>query len=343
MEHVVARTGVTIVGGCGAGDACGVWDYSVALAEALRAEGIDPELVNASDWSARGFLRTVKRLRSSKEPVVMQFPSVAFLRRLLPFALPLLVGRPVVATIHEFSRRGLPSKLLTSLIFLRADRFAFTNSMEAERARRWFPWIGDRSTIIPIGNAIGTATARARDIDCAYFGILRSNGQIERFLEIVRGIKRPGLRCCIVGRAAKGEEQYVRSLMQEAQREGIEVVVDADDAAVASLLARSKVAILPFADGISSRRTTVLAAMGNGALVISTPPAPEESFFQGLALIGATDAELTAQAEQFLKRPELFEAVRDAASAYAARHSWPAIARSYVDVIEQARARSVRA
>ncbi|WP_210318589.1 hypothetical protein, partial [Aureimonas endophytica] len=255
------RQTIVIVAGRREEAACGVWDYSVLLAEALRRTGAEVRLVNARDWSLRGFLALARSLRGEKARILIQYPSSAFEKRLLPYFLPFaLLPHRTAVTIHEFSYKRLPAKILTCLPMAFAGSVVFTSPVEAAAARH-SPRRRREVAVIPIGSNIPAVAAREKAIDLVYFGIIRENGRLESFLEVLERLPRGSVRAAILGSVAAGSGAYAKAIEARAAAVGATLRLEADAEEVAELLSASKVALLPYDDGISSRRGTALAAM----------------------------------------------------------------------------------
>jgi len=99
-------------------------------------------------------------------------------------------------------------------------------------------------------------------------------------------------------------------------------------------LATSDVCVLPYRDGASPRRGSLLAALTQGIPVVTTTPAP--AVYDGLPAfrdgevarwVPVGDARAIAGAVQAILRDDLLAArLRVGAAAYAKRFTWPAIA-----------------
>ena len=104
-----------------------------------------------------------------------------------------------------------------------------------------------------------------------YFGQIRPNKGLEQFLELAnRSIasKRP-FKFKIMGSVPGAHQGYMRSL-RSACSPAVDWALDLSFADVAETLAASFAAYLPFPDGASERRGSLLAALANGLPVLST-------------------------------------------------------------------------
>ncbi|WP_188908216.1 glycosyltransferase family protein [Aureimonas endophytica] len=146
-------------------------------------------------------------------------------------------------------------------------------------------------------------------------------------LQEIRGHR---LTAAIVGSVADGAAPYVTTMRARAEALGATLHLDADPITVAEILSASKLAFLPYEDGISSRRGTALAAIANGTLVVTTPPrAAADDHFRDLCVLGENTEELARQVEAVLVSADSFEGMRAAAQAFARSQDWASIAERY--------------
>jgi glycosyltransferase involved in cell wall biosynthesis len=108
-----------------------------------------------------------------------------------------------------------------------------------------------------------------------------------------------------------------------------------EDAAVSGYLSAADVVALPFNDGASYRRGTLMAAIQHGGAVITTQPAvPIPAFADGdnLSLVPALDAAALAEAlRRLYESPDERARLRDGAAALARQFDWTEIGRATAD------------
>ena len=108
-----------------------------------------------------------------------------------------------------------------------------------------------------------------------------------------------------------------------------------EDEAVSAYLSAADALALPFADGASYRRGTLMAALQHGSPVVTTTPAvPVPTFRDGenMRLVPPGDAAALAAALRHLyETPEERARLRMGAAALAQQFEWPQIARATAD------------
>jgi glycosyltransferase involved in cell wall biosynthesis len=108
-----------------------------------------------------------------------------------------------------------------------------------------------------------------------------------------------------------------------------------DDAAVGAYLTASDAVVLPFTDGASYRRGSLMAAIRYGcAIITTTPQVPVPLFRDGenMLLVKPGDADGLADAmRQLHESAEMREQLRKGASELAHTFEWPEIARATTD------------
>jgi glycosyltransferase involved in cell wall biosynthesis len=128
----------------------------------------------------------------------------------------------------------------------------------------------------------------------------------------------------------------LRKLEDAALRGAVTLTGELDDDEAARTLAGCTLIVLPFRDGVSLRRTTLMAALALGRAVISTRAAvPPAALHDGrhIVLVPPADAVALARAMVELaddpdRRRTLGEQARAAAGAF----TWPAIAAQTEDL-----------
>jgi glycosyltransferase involved in cell wall biosynthesis len=168
-----------------------------------------------------------------------------------------------------------------------------------------------------------------------YFGHIAPGKGIETLLEVRRRLS-SDVPIALVGQTPPQFKSYCEAIVHEAESLGIAVHLNEPVDRVARILSSSVAAILPFPDGISLRRGSALAAMANGALVITTKPYPGSEVFEDLAVCCGSTDELAEAIDAVHRDATRWTDRREAAMVYANSSSWPAVAASYVSAIRRA-------
>jgi glycosyltransferase involved in cell wall biosynthesis len=115
-------------------------------------------------------------------------------------------------------------------------------------------------------------------------------------------------------------------------------------AEVAGWLRCLDVAVLPFADGASPRRTSILAAWANGVPVLTTTPASADGWptdpAPAVTVPPGDDSALATALHQVLRDQDRREALVRAGAAAARRSSWREVTAQTLVVYEEALARA---
>ena len=261
---------------------CGVADYSYCLLQSEEGKNTNWKLLYTKDLSFSGFRRTIKEIKASGDAVVnLQYPSRGYGKSLFPHLLcayvRLFTRKKMVVTIHEYTQLGWKGALCAYLLLWFANQLIFTNEFERNAAIRKVSCVKKRSTVIKIFSNISQAdnlkkiSERTYDVGC--FGYIRPLKGIENFIEVVKAIKDQqgiSLNAYILGETWPELKEYTDTIRKMAAEAGITIIEGKDDAEVATILADTKVAYLPYPDGLSERRGSFLAFVRNLALIVST-------------------------------------------------------------------------
>lgn len=270
---------VTVVTGSFPPEVCGVGDYTCRLLEAAPASW---RLFKEDDWSLKSSFAIIKRFLSLKTPyVIIQYPTQGYGWSILPHILTIFgkITRRYrsVWVLHEYMSLSKKSRLMLDFVSHFSDLIVFTTEPERNHACAQLLFSNRlRTTIIPILSNIPRSPQllhfRARAIDLAYFGHIRPNKGLEVFVKVVSMAKNvnPSLRISVIGEVPVGYEGYACSIARECEQSGIDMRIGLSDEAVADELANVKILYLPFKDGVSARRGSVLAGLSNGALIAAS-------------------------------------------------------------------------
>ena len=271
---------VAMVSGSCPPDTCGIGDYTATLVRELQARGVEVEIITGDQWSASGSISLKKQIQSARADIVhLQYPTLGYGMGLAPQALSLLM--PLVVTIHEVSQAQVLRRLSLYPFSMRS-RIIFTTHFERAYATRFAPWVSKRASVIPICSQIPSAplSQEARTTDIVYFGLFRTNKGIEHVMRLAELVKGEGLPYVVrmVGAMDAHLPNYYNNLRSLAKRLPVVWVVGQDVEQVAAVLGRCQIGYMPFPDGASERRTSLLALLANGVAVVTTrgPHTPPE-------------------------------------------------------------------
>jgi glycosyltransferase involved in cell wall biosynthesis len=319
---------------------CGVKNYAHSLAQALAERDIVADVLTPNDWGANSVFEFARQLREENYDIVhLQYPSVGYRGSLFPHVLGLMkVADVSMMTVHEYSALPLAQRISTQLFRGTASRVIFASQYERSLYNRQLLNLGAPQTVIPIGsNVPEAATNGSRDTTVVYFGQIRPRKGIEQFIELAQKSiesQRP-FSFHILGSAPAAHQQYMRDLQQNAP-DGVRWSIDLEFAQVSEILASSFVAYLPFPDGVSERRGSMLAALTNGLPVVSTigEATPEEMlpFF----LPSTSSDEALSLLDCLVEDPERYARLCTASRIHAARYTWSSIAAQHVLVYREA-------
>ena len=319
--------------------ACGIGDYTAKLAEALTAGGIEVDIYSTNvDW---GFLKAkqlaTKISATTPDVIHIQYPGTGYGHKLGPQALSFLL-KPCVVTIHEASQVHLLRKLSLYPFAFGAEQLIFSSDFEMDYAIKFAPWLANRARAIPIGSFISSPTESCeKDLDdIVSFGLIRPNKGIEQLIALAALIKSQclPLNIRIIGSVDPKRSQYLEELQSASKGLPITWDIGLSEPQVANLLARSRIAYMPFPDGASERRSSLLAVLLNGVATISTKgPFTTNEMAESLAFADTPEQALLA-IKQLLEKPERLYALAQRAREYGQKRSWPHIASQHVELYQ---------
>lgn len=260
-------------------DVCGVGDYTGRLMQAAPANWMT---FVQRDWSMSALPSILRRLLGLRPAdVVIQYPTQGYGWSVVPHLVAIAgaVSRRyrTIFALHEFSSLSKKAQLALAVVSHVAALFIFTTEAERDRARR-HPLFSRRVPTAIVGiisNIPLSETSPAfstRAIDVAYFGHIRPNKGLETFLDVIEALRadRPDTRIAIMGEVPAGYEAFGDMVADRFAAIGGDLILGLDDQAAARMLRDIRVLYLPFPDGVSARRGTALAGMGNGAVIATS-------------------------------------------------------------------------
>lgn len=257
-------------------DVCGVGDYTSRL---MSAAPDGWQLLIERNWSVRatpGILRRLMKLHPSH--LIIQYPTQGYGWSLVPHFLVLFgwVTRSYrsVLALHEFTSLSAKARLSLALVSHFASHIVFTTESERDQSHAHWPFSPAAPTsVIGILSNIPSLNSPpnfcGRRIQIAYFGHIRPNKGIEEFLQVIAKVKQtdPAAVVAVIGEVPQGYEAFASKVETQCRKIGCELEIGLDDRAVAAVLANVCILYLPFPDGVSARRGSVLAGLGNGAII----------------------------------------------------------------------------
>jgi len=325
---------------------CGAGDYTERLMNSLEQRGHSVEIITGGGWGLSDAPAVLKRIEACGADIThLQYPTVGYGRKLGP-QLIALVERGVV-TIHEASQTHMLRRLSLFPLFC-SRHIVFTNGYEREYAGGIAPWIRRRSSVIPIGSNVprGRVDGERRLNEVIYFGLLRPVKGLENVLELAGMIKQrvSGMAVRIVGLTLKEHEQYLDALRRKSADLPVMWDLGLSDQEAADRLAKAAIAYVPFPDGVSERRGSLLALLANGVATITTRGRQTPSALDRAVEFAASPTEAMSIVETLRSDRLRREALSEQGMRYAAQFSWSDIAdrhiRVYQSVLAQCRVRS---
>lgn len=193
-------------------------------------------------------------------------------------------GRRVVVTVHEYAvpasgslKRAVARLLLNLLmVFLGglASHLVVTFDLTRRRLRRLLFWKARRIVVVPVGSNIPAMAVRPQAargaVVCTIFG--QPEAMSARLVAAIGAWRREARDRVEIRWIARS-----RAAVQTFLRERCGLGADAFDVAerqtaagISRLLASSDLCLAPIADGVSTRRTTVMAALAHALPIVGT-------------------------------------------------------------------------
>jgi glycosyltransferase involved in cell wall biosynthesis len=329
---------ITFVTGSDPPDVCGVGHYTFRLAEALERQGITTAIVHNEDWRLMNAGRVRKRIHSLRSDLVhIQYPTVGFGAHLSPQLLSLL--SPCIVTLHEVSQAHILRRVALYPFTLRAPHIIITTDYDRRYALTWAPWIRTRSSVIPVGSNIvaeGRGQGNTRD-DIVYFGMIRPDRGIEDVLALAALAKEQGSPFVLrmVGKPHPNCGDYAAAM--RAWSQGLPVIWDTGlpDERVSELLAGTRIAYMPFPDGASERRASLLALLTHGVPTVTTRGAATPDDLNGAVVFSQRPQDALDAIKRILSDSAYRSELSERALAYAGRFSWETIALQHQQLYER--------
>jgi len=323
-------------------------------------------------WNWHALPTILRILRDARvQAASIQYPTQQYGRDPMVNALPALIqarlGVPVTATIHEFSTFRLLGRLRLALTARLSRAVITTDGANQALLARWTGRAASELALVPLASNLPCAPpegyqraalrahlgAGPTSVVLAYLGFISPSKGLEDLLDAfalaLAEAPELDLRLWLVASREPAAPRYAayhaeieRRLERLNGRERVVWTGYLEAAQVSAHLLAADVAVLPFRDGASLRRGTLLAALAHGLPVVSTlgPGAAADGLgeSQGLCLVPARDGQALARTVVGLARDgALRRDLAGRAAAFGARFSWPAVAEQTLAILESTR------
>jgi glycosyltransferase involved in cell wall biosynthesis len=326
-----------IIGRCPEGQ-CGVGDYARVLAATLCQSGLTVEVLEKTPRvnSAAGVARPATAFPA--DLVHIQYPTAGFGKSLAPQLFS--IRHRFLLTAHEFQDTHILRRLAFYPLFMRAQHLIFTTAENRDCALQWAPWLQRNNSVIPLSTNIPKAATRNGNTDgteVLHFGLIRPGKGIEQVIEFARiaRAERLPISVRIVGSPQAGDGTYLQTVRTAAVGLPITWELNLPAEEVAQRLGQAAIAYQPFPDGASEKRASLLAALANGAAVITTRGRYTPSALQDGVCFCSSPGEAVAAARKLLHDNALRNALSLKGQRYAQKFSWEQIAEAHIRLYQQ--------
>ena len=182
-----------------------------------------------------------------------------------------------------------------------------------------------------------------------HFGFLKAIKGLDYLIEAMANLHAAGckLRLLLIGGRSNSVDNsedaaYLRRLEGRIQQLGLQDLVTwtgfLPDHEVAACFQAVDLMALPFTDGASFRRSSLIAALHNGCAVLTTEPAMNIDIFRHASNLWLVPARSSAAIEKALRRlmrdREQLTRLRAGAAELSAHFDWDVITRSTIDFLQ---------
>ncbi|MCA0452805.1 MAG: glycosyltransferase family 4 protein [Chloroflexi bacterium] len=323
-----------------------------------------------SQWNF-GSLQAINRWTREKSIDILnlQFQTAAFGMSPWIHFLPHFTTVPVVTTFHDlrfpylFPKAGKLRDWIVMHLAQQSAGIIVTNQEDEQRLAHI-----QLKVLIPIGSNIqhtlpdhfdaeswrAKAGAKPDDYLIGYFGLFNQTKGLETLLSSIASLSRQNIPVRLVmiggglGSSDPTNASYLNNLKTQIQQLGIEILIHwtgylENEAEVGAYLAASDVIALPFTDGASYRRGSLMAAIQYGCPIITTRPSMTiPNFRDGENMLLVAPSDKSALSDALLKlwrAPELRKQLQQGARQLRQDFDWSHISRATLEFFEHLRKR----
>jgi glycosyltransferase involved in cell wall biosynthesis len=365
---------------------CGVGDYTRCLRAALEALGHECLVVTskrsqsrepgvfaiADRWGAGDCLRAWRLLRRERpDAVIFQYTPELYgfgvAMKLLPWLLRwTLRGTVTVTTFHTLVGGRWIAKPNALLLAAGSRGLISVHAELSDLVRRRLPWWFGKLAEIPIGanippSAIPREESRLRlrrrfgldskAVVLGTFGFAAPGKGLNVLLQALPDLAAdPVAHLVCIGAFREEDRAYRRELENLAQRLGVAHRIhwtgELPAQEAADLLAGIDVYVVPYDDGASLRRGTLMAGFQAGVPIMTTTPRYDDPCLrhgETLFLVPPQSPKALAQGlRDLLADDRLRQRLREGATSVAGRFRWSDIARRHVELAQRLGSRGGR-
>src|SRR5271166_1003607 len=202
--------------------------FHETLVVELRRKKIDARPVDLKRWGPAQVPKLLRQVAAQRpDAILMQYPTDAFGASLGPHAFSALQRQaPLIVTLHEFVAANPIRRASLSVLLARSAATVTTAETERKALLSWFPWLKQRTCIIPIASNFPEQEWQpAEQPLVVYFGQIRPEKGLEEFL-VCRdelATRFANVKFVIVGSRVPKFATYYHTIEAAANQRGIDL------------------------------------------------------------------------------------------------------------------------
>lgn len=304
-------------------------------------------------------IRSLKKI--SPDLVHIQYPTQSYKDKSMINFFPLFfklifLGTPLILTIHDIKTAHPLNKLRLIPFFIFADKLIVTTEEEKDYLIKRMPFLNSKLKTIPLGSNIRTheitedEKQRIRlnfgikkdDILISHFGYILPKKNLETLLYTLRRLLDTGYRIklMMISDFSPDKNEYHGRLKKTADKLNLNQDIIwtgyCDQEIVSHYLYSSDINVQIYADGVSYRRTSFLAALCHGLPTVTTVtgelPGGLKDHYNVLAIPPQNIEGLVGALKELIMSNDLRKKLADNTKNLAERFSWENIAKEHFEL-----------
>lgn len=323
--------------------ACGVGDYTYQVSRHLESLSVETRVFDRDEWNKDGTLGLLRELKKFRADFLhIQYPTIGYVRAFIaPIISAAHLAPHVVLTAHEFIEAHPARKICIGFMARKSSTVVFPSDFERQAFLERYPEHKEKSKVIPIGSNIAPPRgdgANARDPNSVlYFGLLKPEKGLEDFLHLVEiaCANNRSYKFRIVGTPHPNHAAYYKSLRDKASKLPIVWNVGSTPEEVRDIFGTCTYAYLPFPDGASERRGSLLAVMSHGLATVTTSGAQTPPAMKDALTFADSPSDSLSRLDILADSPQMREEKCKAGKTFASMFSWEKIAERHLSVYNE--------